>query len=1077
MHHLLRLLRVFFALIIIPGSLLAAKYNAFGLKFFTTETEHFRINYHAGLEHLVPRVGAQCEKLYEIYRNQYGLTLHDKTEVVLLDSDVSNGWALANTNTITIWTHDFDFNMRGSHDWFEDVITHEYAHIVSIQAGLKLPPAVPEVRVGYFSHPNEKKRLETFHSFAGDILPPWFTEGIAQYSSSAHGADRWDTHRDMILRSLSLSGELMSWENMQVFSGRGDNFEKTYNQGFSMVLYIVEKYGEDKIAALLREGNKVMRLNFDRAIKAVFGVSGHQFYEEWERYIYERYSRQIAGIGEQVYGRKLNKDGYDNFHPRFSGDGKSVYFLSNGKKDYGFKMLYKASLVDATDEKERIKPVAPIGSYYDLHPQSGKICYISSDRKKSLLPARLGGEITSDLYIDTIPPDKKSIRLMFKKTDRQLTEKQSIFSAAFSPDGSRLACAKRNNDIFYLAITDTSGSDLSFVYPPKDSAHLAIGFIYSLDWSPDGKKIVFSYLDRNDRKIGIFDTSSGRCDVICDTRDDERDPAFSPDGRYLYFSSDRTGIFNIYRFEFASNRLERVTNVTGGAFAPALSPDGKQIVYAGYDADGYGIYMLDSIRCIDSSVVPDAIVARSAPPAAVHKIALKAPRPYNFFPRQFLLVPTLLNEQTTSRSENVNKGVSTFKTGLIVNLIDPLTLSDFGNELGGYFFIDPSKLFSFINFDHEGIDIGANYDLALYGVSRMLPFTVSADYMLRGIAGVDWFFYETEGEMAKLPYRVDLQNFNLQLSHFIKGDYTFGGMPKKQLAVHIIGGFNRYDANLLYDAYDLPVLQYNVYKGMRVGTMGTYSKSVVEPTRYVAPRGMVAKIQYDLWNQHSIKDENYFDDEMKERYDDYVFHQFMGHAKMGIGVPWAKRHGIHTDIKGSLLQVLEQDTTFPSFFLPAAWLPGYSYYYRDTRIVQTAANPQSEQSFDTCLVTGKAIISGELSYRFPLSPKFMDKRLGFIYFERIYGAININGGAGWDTPSDFFDFSRDDWLLAYGLELRVEALSFSTYPFDIKLRWDYGADRPAPQGGHRFALSIGYDFDNWGTVLMPDYRSGLLTRM
>ncbi|MCX7726703.1 MAG: hypothetical protein N2053_07625, partial [Chitinispirillaceae bacterium] len=152
----------------------SAKYNAFGLKFITRETEHSRIHYHSGLEHLVPRVASKCEELYNIYKNKYGLVLPEKTEFVIIDGDVSNGWAFANTNTITIWTHDFDFNLRGSHEWFEDVITHEYAHIVSINAALKFSHIIPEVRFGYFSHPNEMKRAEFFHSFPSDILPHWF---------------------------------------------------------------------------------------------------------------------------------------------------------------------------------------------------------------------------------------------------------------------------------------------------------------------------------------------------------------------------------------------------------------------------------------------------------------------------------------------------------------------------------------------------------------------------------------------------------------------------------------------------------------------------------------------------------------------------------------------------------------------------------------------------------------------------------------------------------------------------------------------------------------------------------------
>ncbi|MBN1576582.1 MAG: PD40 domain-containing protein [Chitinispirillaceae bacterium] len=1059
----------------IPFSLHAAKFNAYGLKFFTAETAHFRINYHQGLGHLIPRVGNQCEKLYEIYRCCYGLTLPDKTDLVVIDGDISGGWALPSTNTITIWTHDFDFNLRGSHDWFEDVITHEYAHIVSIQTGMKLPPAVPEIRIGFFSHPNEKGRTEAFHSITADILPQWFTEGIAQYSSSIHGADSWDAHRDMILRSLSLSKKLLSWDHMQVFSGKGDDFEKTYNQGFSMVNYIVEKYGENKLVTLLRESVKTLRVDFDRSMKAVFGIPARTFYEQWKKHLYTRYKQQLDSIGTQVYGKKISRDGYENFWPRFSSDGKKVYFLSNGKNDYGFKKLYAVELPDSVDEKKRIKPVAAIRNFYDLHSASGRLCFVSHHSKKSIMPPRLGGNVTSDLFTDTIPPDKPRFRLFPKKTEKQVTEKQGIFSAAFSPDGSRLACAKRSTDLFYLGIVDTGGKSFKLVYPPKDSAHLQIGFIYSIDWSPDGKRIAFSYFDRHDRKIGLFDTASGGCAVLCDTDHDERDPAFSPDGSYLYFSSDRTGIFNLYRYEFATGKLERITNVTGGAFAPSIAPDGRQVAYAGYDARGYGIYLLDTLYALNDTVIAGAIAPREAPPPPSYHVALQEARPYNYLPRQLLLVPTLLTEQVVSRSDNVNKGVGTFKAGLIFNLLDPLTLSNLGNELGGYFFLEPRRLFSFINPDHQGINIAANYDFGLYGVTRMLPLTLSGEYLLRGIAGVDWFFNETEGAMENLPYRIDLQNFNLQLSHFLEGDYEFGSVPKNQLAVHLLGGINRYDVNLLLKAYNLPVFKYNLSKGYRVGTLETYSSSVIEPTRYIAPRGMVAKLQYDFWNQYSLKEENSFDaSSMKERYDTYLFHQFMGHTKLGVGTPWSKRQSIHANLQGTLLQVLKQDTTFPSYYLPGAWIPGYAYYSRSTRIVQTEANPASEQKFDTLLVTGRAVMSGELSYRFPLSPKLIDKKFGFLYVERVYGAANINFGAGWDTPEDFFNYNREDWLLAYGLEVRLEAITFNTYPLALKFRWDYGADRPAPLGGHRFTFSIGYDFDNWGLILMPDYRQNSL---
>ncbi|MEJ2127069.1 MAG: hypothetical protein P8X84_06165, partial [Candidatus Bathyarchaeota archaeon] len=94
---------------------------------------------------------------------------------------------------------------------------------------------------------------------------------------------------------------------------------------------------------------------------------------------------------------------------------------------------------------------------------------------------------------------------------------------------------------------NSSGKNYKEIYPPKKSKELEIGFIYSLDWSPDGKQIAFSFLDRKNRKIALYDTAAHTCKILCDTKYDERDPSFSPDGNYLYFSSDRTGIFNVAR--------------------------------------------------------------------------------------------------------------------------------------------------------------------------------------------------------------------------------------------------------------------------------------------------------------------------------------------------------------------------------------------------------------------------------------------------------------------------------------------------------------------------------------------------
>ena len=89
-------------------------------------------------------------------------------------------------------------------------------------------------------------------------------------------------------------------------------------------------------------------------------------------------------------------------------------------------------------------------------------------------------------------------------------------------------------------------------------------------------------------------------------------------------------------------------------------------------------------------------------------------------------------------------------------------------------------------------------------------------------------------------------------------------------------------------------------------------------------------------------------------------------------------------------------------------------------------------TYDTLQVTGKAVLSGTISYRFPLWPGLIDKKLSFLYLERLYGAINVSGGAGWDNPTDFFKFDRNDYLISYGAEVRLEGQLFSNLPLAIK---------------------------------------------
>jgi len=1068
----------------------AINLNAFNQKYFTIETKHFRMHYSKGLKHVAEEVGDILERLYEVYRDRYNLTLPNKTEVLISDDDESGGWALTIKNTIHIWANDFDWNFRGTTNWLENVVAHEYAHIVSIWSSFKMPDWMPYIQYGYFTHPNTKKRIEAFHLFPSEILPPWFFEGISQFESTMNEGDSWDTHRDMILRTLTISGKLLSWDHMSVFSGKGADYEKTYNHGLCLMRYINDTYGYGKTVSILRESSKLGRVNFDRAIYASLGITGRDLYKEWTTSLKKHYSKQVDSIGEQVYGRKINKKGYDNFWPRFSPDDAKIYFLSNDEHDFSIRSLYSYALSDTVDEKKRITMEMPeIKGFYDIHDQTRRIIYSSPHARKSLLPPDKGGKKTKDLFIDNLPQEKGK-RLFSKKTKRQITEKKSIFHASFSPSGDKIACTQHAVEKFHVLLADTAGKNITRLYPPDDNPETVIKSIYSIDWSPDGKHIAISYLDRDDRKIGIFNIETSLFRTLCNTNHDERDPRFSPDGKKLYFSSDRTGIFNIYRYHLETGSLAQITNVSGGAFTPDISSDEKKLVFANYDADGYGIYLIDSITVIkETQPGPDSCVAERAKQQPLKLTAsFSSPRDYSKFPRQLILIPSFFSEQIISRSNNAFTGVKHFKLGGVVNLVDPLYWADKGTNLGAFFLLSPDQFL----FDRsEIINHKATYDLGLFGFTRALPFELSLMYVQRSIAGKDVFGFDYGDSltMETLDYNLNPSFVDLVLTH------RFNDL----IALNLVAGYNRFKVWVKTSLPgDIKYFDYVPTKGTRLGAYVVMGATMRDAKMNISPKLFALKTKYEFLNQLMQNEINSFDFSgagIKEKYlAPYQYHQISGKLIAATSTPWYKKHDLYSEFAVTAvkltprsLDTLQQDvdkgfipsTNIPAYMQPGAWIPGYCYYYKDTLEVIThekgsSAPPDTARIYtDTVLVSGNGIITGSISYRFPLYPGQIDKKLGFIYFDRLYGALNFGGAAAVNKLSDFMNLRWSDILFYRGVELRLEAISFNTFPLAISARWDYGIDRKAPIGGHRFTLNIGFSFDNWEIITEPDGIKGL----
>jgi len=96
------------------------------LNWFTIETTHFYVNYHEGTERTAQTIAKIAEEVFGPITSLYKYEPTQKVSFVVTDvSDISNGATDFYGNRIEIFASALDFDLRGTHNWLRNVITHE----------------------------------------------------------------------------------------------------------------------------------------------------------------------------------------------------------------------------------------------------------------------------------------------------------------------------------------------------------------------------------------------------------------------------------------------------------------------------------------------------------------------------------------------------------------------------------------------------------------------------------------------------------------------------------------------------------------------------------------------------------------------------------------------------------------------------------------------------------------------------------------------------------------------------------------------------------------------------------------
>ncbi|MBU1651502.1 hypothetical protein KKA00_04735, partial [bacterium] len=580
-----------------------ASYNHPELIWEVYDSEHFQVMFHQGSERTAREILRIAEDIYEPTTELYNYEPEGKIRFIVKDhDDYSNGGAYYYDNKILIWAKPMDFDLRGTHNWLRNVVTHEFTHMMQLGASRKLPRWLPAFYFQVIDY-EEEKRPDVLYGYPNilssyplpmTIIPPWYAEGCAQSQAPGMGYDHWDSHRDMILRMRTLENNLLTYTEMGYYGKTSYNAEGVYDHGYALVQYITHKYGWDKLGAISHDMQNAFAFTFDYALKRNLGINGGELYDDWVQSMQQTYQERTATIQDNlVTGELIEAEGFANLNPAWSPDGKKLAFTSNKGGDYfANSQLYVYDL--ESEQQEAIQ--SGIGSPLSWNSDGRFIFY-----DKQFGPGPKGSHWDDLAVWDT--EEEKEIRLT-----RHLRASHVDVSA----DGRQVCFTVNADGTQNLWIADLKENwweikDNVRIENERALTHFNNGDqVYKPRWSPDGSSIAFSWNRHRDRDLRIMEVVSGEMITLAQTTTDERDPVWV-DNESLYFSSDRTGIFNLYRYDLNSGNTTPITNMLGGAFMPSVSADG-QIAYIDFQSTGFKLAKLETVTEVDPvtmSYVPD----------------------------------------------------------------------------------------------------------------------------------------------------------------------------------------------------------------------------------------------------------------------------------------------------------------------------------------------------------------------------------------------------------------------------------------------------------------------------------------
>lgn len=517
---------------------------------------NFRIIYERGLEEEAVEAAALLEATLPTLRTFVGLERRLQMPVVLNRfNDRSNGYV-----TFLPFKQEVEgVRIRGLivparyPSWLSFVLPHELAHAAHAEAGdglgvgAVLRPFVPDLSRGI--------------QFTA---PPGISEGAAVFVESHlyEGAGRLnDPFFRMQFRAAVAAGEAWSLAQMLQGSRYTYPFDRHYNGGAHFFAFMA---GQERVDFFRRATDFYYRM-------PLLGYGPALWYgaRQWPASLGRSMRRSVraevsaeleAGAPFTAYDEISAKTGIFYHRPRWLSSSELVVYGG------GYALRPGFFTVDAqTGARRRLSSQAITEDYW-----------YAFDRDTShVLFARY---VTDPFASVKSLSDVFRLDLRTGETRRLTTDARTTAPVA-APDGG-LWGLRPDGQFNQWVHLDPAGA----VTPRTPTGRLYLSYLAP---APSGTET--AVLLNVDGRQGIYRVrQAGGGEIAFEPWVVLQDASiydvnWSPDGRYLLFTADPGGVADIFAWDVAGERLHRLTNVRFGAREPDVSPDGAWLAFVAYE--------------------------------------------------------------------------------------------------------------------------------------------------------------------------------------------------------------------------------------------------------------------------------------------------------------------------------------------------------------------------------------------------------------------------------------------------------------------------------------------------------------